>query len=85
MKLSKQRLKEIIKEVLKSVEDKKSGVKVTISYIGAPKYRIMVNADNFKIAEKVLNTALQKIEDGIQKKNASFKFTREESKKRRQA
>ncbi|MBE44543.1 MAG: RNA-binding protein [Thaumarchaeota archaeon] len=76
---------EIIKEVLKSVEDKKSGVKVTISYIGAPKYRIMVNADNFKIAEKVLNTALQKIEDGIQKKNASFKFTREESKKRRQA
>ena len=36
-------------------------------------------------AEKVLNTALQKIEDGIQKKNASFKFTREESKKRRQA
>lgn len=74
---------EIIKEVMRSVEDSKSGANVAISYIGAPKYRIMVNADNFKTAEKVLNAAIQKIEDGIRKDNGTFNFTREESKKRR--
>jgi len=74
---------EIIKEVVKSVEDSKSGANVAILYIGAPKYRIMVNADNFKTAEKVLNTAIHKIEDGIHKNSGTFKFTREESKKRR--
>ena len=76
---------EIIKEVFKSVEDNKSGGKVEVSYVGAPKYRIMVKADNFKTAEKVLNVAIHKIEDGIQKNNGAFKLTREESKKRRQA
>ncbi|MFQ5940125.1 MAG: translation initiation factor IF-2 subunit alpha [Nitrososphaerales archaeon] len=75
---------EIIKEVLKSVEENKRGGKVEISYIGAPKYRIIVNAENFKTAEKVLNAAINKIEDGIQKSNGTFRFTREESKKRRQ-
>jgi translation initiation factor 2 subunit 1 len=74
---------EIIKEVLRSAEDEKAGGKVDISYIGAPKYRIMVNADNFKAAEKILNTAMKKIEDGILKNNGTFKFAREESKKRR--
>lgn len=74
---------EIIKDVLKSVEDGKSGSNVKISYIGAPKYRIAVNADNFKTAEKGLNAALAKIEQSISKNNGTFKFTREESKKRR--
>lgn len=74
---------EIIKDVLKSVEQDKDKIKVEISYIGAPKYRIMVNADNFKTAEKTLNNAIKKIEDTIQKNNGTFKFTREESKKRR--
>ena len=76
---------EIIKEVLKSVEENKGDMKIEISYIGAPKYRIMVNVENFKIAEKVLNVAVHKIEDGIQKNKGTFLFKREGSKKRRQA
>ncbi|MEM2760614.1 MAG: translation initiation factor IF-2 subunit alpha [Nitrososphaerales archaeon] len=53
---------EIIKETLKSAEDSKADTKVEIAYIGAPKYRIMVNSENFKTAEKVLNAAIQKIQ-----------------------
>lgn len=75
---------EVIKDVLKDVEENEGGGKVEITYIGAPKYRIIVNADNFKIAEKMLNAAVYKIEDGIKKNNGTFNFTREESKKRRQ-
>lgn len=74
---------EVIKDILSSVEDSKSGGSVKISYIGAPKYRIIVNTENFKAAEKLLNAAVSKIEEGILKNNGTFKFVREESKKRR--
>jgi len=74
---------EIIKEALSDAEESKGDAKVMISYIGAPKYRITVNSDNFKTAEKVLNAAIQKIQDKIIKSNGTFNFIREESKKRR--
>ncbi len=72
---------EIIRDALTSAEGSKGGADVSIAYMGAPKYRIMVGAENFKVAEKALESALQKIQDGTQKKGATFKFTREESKK----
>lgn len=76
---------EVIKEVLHSAEESKVDVKIEISYIGAPKYRIMVNSEQFKTAEKMLDAAIQKIEDGILKNSGTFKFAREESKKRRRS
>lgn len=72
---------EIIKETLINAEENKSGADISITYIGAPKYRLMVIAENFKIAEKALNAALQKIQEGIEKRGGTFKFVREESKK----
>jgi translation initiation factor 2 subunit 1 len=72
---------EIIKDVLIGAEGNKGGATVNITYIGAPKYRLMVQAENFKVAEKSLNAVVQKIEEGIQKQGGTFKFVREESKK----
>lgn len=72
---------DIIKETLINAEESKSGADISINYIGAPKYRLMVKAENFKVAEKSLNTVVQKIQEGIEKHGGDFKFVREESKK----
>jgi len=74
---------EIIKKaLLDAVENK--GVNVEVIYIGAPKYRVTVSAQNFKTAEKELKPILSEIQDAIEKKGGTFKFTREESKKTRE-
>jgi translation initiation factor 2 subunit 1 len=72
---------DIIKSILVSVEGSKNNAKIDITYVGAPKYRITVTAENFKIAEKVLNQAIEKIKSNIEKNGGMFKFFREESKK----
>jgi len=72
---------DIIKNILSSVEGSKNNSKIDITYVGAPKYRITVTAENFKIAEKSLNQALEKIKSNIEKNSGTFKFSREESKK----
>jgi len=72
---------DIIKSILTSVEGSKNNAKIDITYVGAPKYRITVTAENFKIAEKVLNQAIEKIKNNIEKNGGAFKFSREESKK----
>ena len=72
---------DIIKSILVSVEGSKNNSKIDITYVGAPKYRITVTAENFKIAEKVLNQAIEKIKSHIVKNGGTFKFFREESKK----
>ncbi|MGN6628341.1 MAG: translation initiation factor IF-2 subunit alpha [Candidatus Nitrosocosmicus sp.] len=75
---------DVIKNILTSVEGTKNNAKNFITYIGAPKYRLTVTAENFKIAEKVLNQAIEKIKNNIEKNGGTFKFTREESKKTHQ-
>lgn len=72
---------DVIKDVLTSVEGNKHNVDVSITYLGAPKYRLVISAENFKVAEKALNSILQSIQKGIEKKGGTFKFTREESRK----
>ena len=73
---------EIIKNVLSDAEKGKSNATVSIMYIGAPKYRISVEAENFKIAEKAMTGVIEKIENTIGKHDVSFNFAREESKKK---
>ena len=75
---------EIIKSILSTAEITKGNSKVMISYIAAPKYRIVVAADNFKIAEKSINSAIEKIKSAIEKENGHFNFIRQESKKTQQ-
>jgi translation initiation factor 2 subunit 1 len=75
---------EVIKGILSPLQTSKSNVKVNISYIVAPKYRIVVRAENFKIAEKTMNNILEKIRSSIDKYQGKFNFSRETSKKSHQ-
>jgi translation initiation factor 2 subunit 1 len=73
---------EIIKHALiDSISNRKE---VSVTYIGAPKYRITLAAPNFKEAEKELKPILTSVQDMIEKKGGTFRFTREESKKTRE-
>ncbi len=73
---------EIIKKTLLDATKKDSAVDIT--YLGAPKYRLSIKAEDFKTAEKSLKPIIEEIQKNIEKKNGSFKFTREESKKTRE-
>ncbi len=73
---------EIIKKILLDTIKKESTMDIT--YLGAPKYRISITAEDFKSAEKSLKPILEEIQTNIEKKKGLFKFTREESKKSRE-
>tara|TARA_B100001146_G_scaffold1311_1_gene1116 strand:+ start:1302 stop:2105 length:804 start_codon:yes stop_codon:yes gene_type:complete len=72
---------EIIKKILLDVIKDNADSKIEISYIGAPKYRVSIIAQEFKTAEKIIKPILEKIEKDVKKQNGTFNFTREESKK----
>jgi translation initiation factor 2 subunit 1 len=74
---------EIIKNVLIDAGEgtKTNPSTISIAYIGAPRYRIAVKAESFKMAEKAMSRAIEKIQKGIEKNHGSFNFTREKSKK----
>jgi len=74
---------EIIKNVLSSAQLDKNNTSVEISYIAAPRYRIIAKAENYKIAEKTLNNAIEKISNSVGKKVGLFNYIREDSKKNR--
>ena len=75
---------EIIKSVLIDAEEgtKTNPSTISIAYIGAPRYRIAVKAENFKMAEKAMSHAIEKIQKGIEKSQGNFNFIREKSKKK---
>ena len=72
---------ELIRKILLDIIKENNDSKIEISYIGAPKYRLKIIAQDFKTAEKILKPILEKIEKDAKKKNGIFNFTREESKK----
>ncbi len=57
-----------------------SSAEVKITYAGAPKYRVRITADDYKQAEKALDSVLEKIKDGVGKHD-TFNFKREISRK----
>jgi len=68
----------IIKSALLEAKNVKSGsAGIDIKYLGAPRYRIEVKAENYKIAEKALETSTQKVKESIEKKGGIFFFKRE--------
>jgi len=73
---------EVIKKTLLDVLKKDSSIDIT--YLGAPKYRLSITADDFKSAEKTLKPIILEIQQNIEKKKGDFKFTREDSKKTRE-
>src|SRR5919199_2352295 len=75
---------EIIKSILANAESSKGNTNTSVTYIGAPRYRIVVTAENFKIAEKTMNNTVEKIRSAVEKHHGNFSFSREESKKSHQ-
>ena len=75
---------EIIKSVLIDAAEgtKANPSTINIAYVGAPRYRIAVKAENFKMAEKAMSHAVEKIQKGIQKSQGNFNFIREKSRKK---
>ena len=73
-----------ITNILTSVEASKSGINVSVTYVGAPKYRIVVTAENFKVAERAMNSIIEKVRLAISKYHGTFNFIREESKRTHQ-
>ncbi len=72
----------IIKDAVGIAQSVKTGgSKITVIYLGAPKYRIAVEAENYKIAEKALDQAVEKARDAITKKGGKFSFGRLDRKK----
>lgn len=74
---------DVIKKVLTDAASK-GGQQVQITYVGAPKYRIVLTSPDFKSAEKALKPIIGQIQKGIEKHKGTFAFTREESKKTRE-
>ena len=75
---------EVIKNTLLNFTTEDKGKNIQITYLGAPKYRLAVTAQDFKSAEKKLKPILEEIQKEIENKKGFFKFTREESKKIRE-
>jgi len=69
---------ELIQKTLSAAENVED-VKIEITYLGAPRYRLSLVAQDFKTAEKSLRPILEKIEKNVKKQNGSYNFTREES------
>jgi translation initiation factor 2 subunit 1 len=72
---------EIIKNLLANAEGNKGSARSIITYIGAPRYRIVVSAENFKAAEKFMNNTIEKTRASIEKHHGTFSFIRQYSKK----
>lgn len=73
---------EIIKKIL--VDAMKKDSTIDITYLGAPKYRLSIKAEDFKTAEKSLKPIIEEIQKNMEKNSGEFKFSREESKKTRE-
>lgn len=75
---------EMIKNVLIDAAEgtKTNPSTINIAYVGAPRYRIAVKAENFKMAEKAMSRAIERIQKGIERNSGNFNFTREKSKKK---
>jgi translation initiation factor 2 subunit 1 len=73
-------IEHIKKTLISASNSSSSSAEVKITYAGAPKYRVRVTADDYKQAEKVLDSVIEKIKDGADK-HETFNFRREISRK----
>lgn len=71
---------EIIKSTPTVVESSKCGSKTAVSYIGAPRYRIVMSAENVRIGERSVSNAVEKIRIAIEKHMGAFSFKSEQAK-----
>jgi translation initiation factor 2 subunit 1 len=69
-----------IKDALDSAIGASSTAEIRVTYVGAPRYRLRVIADDYKQADKVMNSSLERIQEGIGK-HGTFSSKREMSRK----
>ncbi len=69
-----ERLRKALSEARKAAKD---GVEMRLEYVGAPRYRIVVEADDYKVAESVLKKASERVLKAIKKLGCDGKFVRE--------
>jgi translation initiation factor 2 subunit 1 len=72
---------EIIKNMLANADGNTGSASSTIKYIGAPRYRIVVTAENFEVAEKFMKNTVEKMRASIEKQHGTFNLVRQDSKK----
>ena len=72
----------VIKSALIAATDIKTGGSlVKASYLSSPTYKLSVTAENFKVAEKVLDNSLDKMKSIIHGKKGTFSFKKGSGKK----
>jgi len=71
-----ERIKKALMEAYKVIK-KKPEVKVDIEYVGAPRYRIVLEAEDYKVAEKTLKSIVDKVLKTIKKLGGEGNFVRE--------
>ena len=69
-----------IKEALQASTTASSTAEIKVSYVGAPRYRHRVVAEDYKQADKLMNSALERIQEEIGK-HGTFSSKREMSRK----
>jgi translation initiation factor 2 subunit 1 len=69
-----------IKKALAAGLNASSAAEIEMTYVGAPRYRVRVTADDYKQADKVMGTVLLKMEEAIGK-HGSFTSKKEMSRK----
>ncbi|MDA4133734.1 MAG: RNA-binding protein, partial [Thaumarchaeota archaeon] len=69
-----------IKKALAAGLNASTVAEIEMTYVGAPRYRVRVTADDYKQADKVMGSVLLKMEDAIGK-HGSFTSKREMSRK----
>jgi len=69
-----------IKEALEAATKASTTAEIKVTYVGAPRYRLRVVADDYKQADKVMNSALEHIQEGVGK-SGTFSSKREMSRK----
>lgn len=69
-----ERIKKALLEAKKALTD---GVDMKIEYVGAPRYRIVIEADDYKTAESVLKSATEYVLKTIKKLGGEGNFVRE--------
>lgn len=70
---------DVIKKILLgATEDLGEEGEAKITYLGAPRYMVVVTAPDYKKAEKISSTIFKRVKDGMKDKESSVAFEKEE-------
>jgi len=71
------KIKDTLNEVINVIEDPTETRKLTLSYIGAPFYRLEIVSKDYLDAENILSDTLEVLENITSQNNGKFEFIRD--------